>query len=231
MSENLKIWERFCKPPAKALKTIKAGRLKGMSDINPQWRLLALTELFGPCGQGWYTEVVNVATEQGADGTVVASVMVNLYWRTKAEKGWNEWSKPVLGVGGSMLVAKEKNGMHTSDEAFKMAETDAISVACKKLGIAGDIYLGQMDTKYAREPEAPKGQMSGQSNGSVNNVLDADAATGLVNHVVKLGDQVTSVKALGDLWKDNIKQINRLPLGLLADLTAWKDERKAELAK
>jgi hypothetical protein len=59
--------------------------------------------------------------------------------------------------------------------------------------------------------------------------LDADAAAGLINHILKLGNELNSVKALGDLWKDNVKQISRLPKGQLADLTAWKDERKAEL--
>ena len=51
-----------------------------------------------------------------------------------------EWSKPIVGVGGSMFIAKEKSGPYTSDEAYKMALTDAISVSCKALGIAADIY-------------------------------------------------------------------------------------------
>jgi hypothetical protein len=48
-----------------------------------------------------------------------------------------------------MLVEQEKNGLHTNDECFKMAVTDALSVAMKSLGMAADVYKGLWDgTKY-----------------------------------------------------------------------------------
>lgn len=220
---NMVVWDNCKTPDPNALTKIKGGRLSGMTDINPIWRLRMLTELFGPAGKGWYTEIVDMTTHEGSDGTIVASVVINLYWRTQAGGGdWNEWSKPVVGVGGSMLVAKEKSGLYTSDEAFKMAETDAISVACKKLGMAADIYWerGKTDSKYSRAPEEePKKQ----------GPLAPDMAIGLVNHIVKIGNELTSVESLAELWKDNIKQISRLPDGMKNDLTLWKDERKAEL--
>ena len=55
-------------------------------------------------------------------------------------------------------MAKEKNGLYTSDECFKMALTDAISVACKALGFGADIYWANGRTKYtAQNPqEAPQ---------------------------------------------------------------------------
>ena len=43
MSENLATWEALCRPPESALKKIGGGRLKGMTDINPQWRLQMMT--------------------------------------------------------------------------------------------------------------------------------------------------------------------------------------------
>ena len=47
------------------------------------------------------------------------------------------------------MIAKEKNGPHTSDECYKMAVTDAISTAIKMLGVGADIYAGKWDgTKY-----------------------------------------------------------------------------------
>ena len=54
-----------------------------------------------------------------------------------------------------MLIAKEKAGLYTSDEAYKMAVTDALSVALKALGVAADIYLGNFDgSKYKTPPPA-----------------------------------------------------------------------------
>ena len=47
-----------------------------------------------------------------------------------------------------MLVAREKGELVTNDEAFKMAYTDAISVAWKTLGSGADVYWGEDRTKY-----------------------------------------------------------------------------------
>ena len=39
--------------PEVAKKPIGGGRLKGMTDINPMWRIKRITEVFGPVGIGW----------------------------------------------------------------------------------------------------------------------------------------------------------------------------------
>ena len=53
-----------------------------------------------------------------------------------------------------MLVEKEKAGLHFNDEAYKMAETDALSVAMKALGVGANIYSGMSDgSKYAPKPQ------------------------------------------------------------------------------
>jgi hypothetical protein len=146
-NEKLQLWNAVKRPPKEALKTIQAGRLKGMSDINPQWRLQIMTEMFGPVGIGWYYEVVSLWTEQGATGEVMAFAHIHLY-----TKNGEAWSAPIAGIGGSALVAKESNGLRANDEAYKMATTDALSVAMKQLGIAADIYMGLWDgSKYKEE--------------------------------------------------------------------------------
>lgn len=145
------IYKRFENPPDDALKEIGAGRLKGMTDINPQWRIECLTELFGLCGQGWYTKITEQKIIDGADGEKVAITNIELYYLTD-----NGWSMPIQATGGSKLVANEKSGAYTSDEAFKMAYTDALSVACKMIGIAGKIYRGQYNTKYQADRSEPR---------------------------------------------------------------------------
>ena len=144
VSPNLELWNKLNRPPKSALKTIGGGRLKGMSDINPQWRYKALTEQFGPCGFGWkYT--INKLWLEPTGEEVVAFAMVSLYVRETEDA----WSEPIPGIGGSKLVAKEKGGLYNNDEAYKMATTDAVSVAFKMLGGAADIYMGLWDgSKY-----------------------------------------------------------------------------------
>lgn len=151
-------WLAMSRPPATALKTIKGGRLQGMTDVNPQWRYQAMTEQFGPCGLGWKYKIDKMWTEQGCDGEVLAFTQVSV--RVFVH---DVWSAPVVGVGGNHLVTKEKAGLRNNDECWKMALTDALSVALKMFGVAADIYAGLWDgSKYVAEPqpaakaEAPK---------------------------------------------------------------------------
>lgn len=151
MSDNMSLWEQVKRPPSEALKKITGGRLKGMTDIKPQWRYQVMTEVFGPCGEGWRFTIDNLWTEAGSDGQIIAFAQISLFHKTE-----KEWSAPIPGVGGSLLVAKESAGLHTSDEAYKMAITDALSVAMKHLGVAADIYAGLWDgSKYREAPKEP----------------------------------------------------------------------------
>ena len=144
MSDNLRFYKAFGQTPKEAQKTIAAGKLKGMTDVNPMWRIKALTEKFGPQGIGWKLEIVNMWTTGNADSTeVVAWCHVNLCYRE--DNG--EWSAPVPGIGGSKLLGKGV-GDGANDEAYKMAFTDAISIACKGLGMCADIYFAKDRTKY-----------------------------------------------------------------------------------
>lgn len=141
-------WNKLKSVPDWAKKPIQAGRLKGMTDIKPQWRFEIMTEVFGQVGFGWYYDVTNKWIETGADGNVCAFVDVNLF-----VKNGEEWSKPIMGTGGSSFVAKESKGMYTSDECYKMALTDALSVAMKALGVGADVYNGHGGKYDKPEPQ------------------------------------------------------------------------------
>jgi hypothetical protein len=148
MNENMKIWNAVKQPPATALKKIAGGRLSGMTDIKPQWRYQAMTEQFGPCGIGWKFTIEKLWTEIGSEGQIVAFANILLHIKQDGI-----WSEGIPGNGGSMLVAKESKGPYTSDEAYKMAITDALSTAMKLLGVAADVYLGNWDGSKFREPK------------------------------------------------------------------------------
>lgn len=139
---NLDIYNAVSSVPDNAKKAIKGGRLNGMTDINPMWRIKTMTEQFGPCGVGWYYNTTNKWLETVADD-IVAFVDIELFIKVGGE-----WSKPIHGTGGSKLATKEKSGIYVSDECYKMATTDAISVACKQLGIGADVYWQSGRSKY-----------------------------------------------------------------------------------
>ncbi len=178
--ENMTLYNQFRECPKEAQKAILAGRLKGKTDINPMWRLKKLTETFGPCGIGWVISIRRMWIERGAEkhfrndkGEIIstntectANVEIGLKYKYNGE-----WSEEIPGIGGAMFVELETRGFNTEDEAYKKAHTDAISVACKALGIAADIYYANdPDSKYETQstpaaqrqsakqtaPEAPK---------------------------------------------------------------------------
>ena len=141
--DNMRIYESARSVPVEAQKNFNNGSFSG-TDINPMWRIKKMTELFGPCGIGWYYEIVSERAEEHHDMTM-AIVDINLYIKVDGE-----WSKPIPGTGGNTLVKTTSKGQKASDEGYKMALTDALSVACKALGVGADIYFSADKTKYTR---------------------------------------------------------------------------------
>lgn len=146
--ENLKYWNQMKSVPKERLKTIQAGRLKGKSDINPQWRYEKLTEIFGPCGLGWKYTIDRQWIEPYGNGEIAAFANISLFVKYNGE-----WSDAIPANGGSMFVANESRGPYVSDECFKMAITDALGTAAKMIGVASDVYQGLSDSKYEQPRE------------------------------------------------------------------------------
>lgn len=141
--EKLEIYNESRDVPKEAQKPITGGRLNGMTNINPMWRIRKLTELFGAAGIGWYFSEPTFIEKKAESGEVMVHCSVALFIKVG-----NEWSAPIQGVGGSFFIKKESNRLYTDDEAYKKAYTDAQSVACKALGIGADIYWNNDPTKY-----------------------------------------------------------------------------------
>lgn len=188
---NMDVWGQFSETPKEAQKEITAGRLKGFTDINPMWRFKRLTEVFGPCGIGWKYTIQNAQIVPGANDEMAAFVDILLYYVDPVS---GKWSEGVPGFGGSMFVAKEKNGHHTSDECFKMALSDAIGTACKALGMSADIYFSKDRSKYT----------GGQDDSEAKMETVDDAA----NFVIGFGKY--NGKTLGEVWKTDGNYIDWL---------------------
>ncbi len=180
---NLKIYDNLKEVPEEYLKPITGGRLKGMSDIKPQWRIMRLTEQFGPCGIGWKIQNVSF-TYQTKGEEIVCNCSLEFLFKHE-----NEWSEPILGFGGSMFSTVEKNGTYVSDEAQKMAYTDAISVATKMIGMASDVYMGH------------GGKYDGSSNDSQKS--EDVIPVGIAPTLKKVIDKTTDLESLNTIWNNN----------------------------
>ena len=209
------IWDKkLTQPPPHALKKIGGGRLKGMTDINPQWRYEAMTEVYGLCGIGWKFKITEKRIEEGTDGQKCAFVDIALYVKDK-ESG--KWSEPIPGTGGSMFIAKETNGLHTSDEAFKMATTDALSTAMKMIGVAADIYNGSFDgSKYIERQQ--------QRDLTEQEIIDIQSSV----------EACVSEEELTDLWntiKDMVNSANNKKEVVNMFSSRKKEVKKKEIKK
>lgn len=184
---NLSVFNKVRQAPPSALKIIGAGRLKNMSDVNPMWRILAMTDTFGICGIGWKYEITKQWTETYGN-EIKGFCNINLYIKVNGE-----WSDAIPGTGGSSFVSIERNGAYVNDEVYKMALTDALSVSMKSIGVAADIYFAKgadLGTKYAINEQAANGQLPTQQ-------VDANLEAIIAN--IKVAD---SIDQLTKIWNE-----------------------------
>lgn len=146
--DKMTIYNASRSVPSGAVKKIGAGAYgkAGLSDINPQWRIEKMTELFGACGFGWTWEPVECWTD---NGFCYAHIIVQYMM----ENG--EYSKPIHGYGGTVM------GRMDDSDLYKSTITDAVSNALRYLGIGADVWYkpgnsseqNQFDTKYSAPPQ------------------------------------------------------------------------------
>lgn len=150
MMDNMSIYNAGRAVPATAIKQIKGGAYgaAGLSDINPQWRIEKLTEIFGACGTGWGWMPIDIKFENGHCYGHVG------LWYLKED---GERSELVHGFGGTKMSERDDS------DIIKSTVTDAVSNAARFLGIGADVWYkagasAQFDTKYSTRQEQPKAQ-------------------------------------------------------------------------
>lgn len=219
--DNLKIWDQVCRVPKEHLKGFKrAGGFTGTA-IKPMWSIHRMTEIFGPCGDGWgIDEPLFKIVEAGDEIMVYCTVGVWYSTGTTTSK--------VFGVGGDKVRSVTSSGPRTDDEAFKKAFTDAVTNALKHLGVGADVHMGLWDgNKYidekVAEPEAPQ-----QAKAYDRNPIVRDTFMALQTGLRKVSDLGT-LDDLAEYWASNQNAIKALPADWKAELTEMKDEIKETL--
>lgn len=137
---NMTIWETCYRTPESFTKDFKkAGGFSG-TDINAHYRVMKMTEIFGPMGKGWGWVIESRWREEFDNQPYV---FVELFVWYKIE-GSDEIFHTGTQIGGTAAA-------RTPDESYKMAITDAFGKCVSYLGIGADIYLGEFDGKYHRK--------------------------------------------------------------------------------
>jgi hypothetical protein len=192
--KNLTNWNLLATVPLSHLKTIGFGALKGKSDINPQWRYKAMTEVYGPCGEGWSHRLVSSQVIDGANDEKLVFIEVAV-----TVKGGGEFT----GMGGDKITARNGNGTAdkpykwaNNDEAFKMAYTDALGTALKYVGVASEIYEGNYDgSKYAQPVDATSLSAQERYEDSIMDLMPSVKA-------IKDGIASSDLSTANEAWKE-----------------------------
>jgi hypothetical protein len=217
MSENLRIWEKLEHTDPKHTKGFtRSGGFKGTA-VKPMWSNLRMTEMFGPCGLGWGTEQPVFETHTALDEMLVFCT-VGLWYREKpdGERGL------VYGVGGDKYVIKQSAGLRTSDEAFKMAYTDALSNAMKFIGVAADVHMGLFDdSKYVEEMKAEFAPKK-EPQPAAEVIADDKQMAKFWGRCKEF--QITKETLIAELTRAGVTDVKKIPLKVYDDLWVWMAE-------
>lgn len=230
--ENLALWERLGKTdPAHTKAFSRAGGFKGTA-VKPIYTEQKMTEEFGPAGKGWGMGEPSFQTVPGSEGQLAVFCTVSLWY---AAAGGEVCT--VYGVGGDMVVVKQKDYLRTDDEAFKKAFTDAIGNAMKHIGMSADVHMGLFDdSKYVREvtaefeadERAPRQDAAPAEPVPKTLVKDQRVIWGELRDEI---DACQSVEQLGTLWASRMFQseMKKLKDDWQKLLVEHKDAHKAIL--
>lgn len=228
---NLRIWNALGKTdPAHTKGFSRAGGFRGTA-IKPIWVTQRLTELFGPCGEGWGFEKPEfqlVATEFGE--TLVYCTVTAWYAEVPSAEApeqtlviYSTHGRPrkmIYGVGGDKVVTQRQSGAFHDDEAFKKAFTDALGNAFKFVGVGADVHMGLFeDSKYLAEVTAefhpPQPREDPKPAGKEKDGdMSPTALRGAIKTLVRNINSVSTVRELDELLelqdaKDVIEQCER----------------------
>ena len=206
--QNMRFYGLVQNTPIEATKQIGAGRLKGYTDINPMWRIKKLTEVFGPAGFGWWTQNEKY-TLSPAEGTNEVACFCEIEL-VVVDPETKQVSHPIKGIGGNKFIASERNGLYCNDEAYKMAYTDALSIACKSLGFSHDIYFSKDRTKYSLAEDVAEAKTAKQTKQSDDEMLPLNE---VINELTVKFNAITST--MDDAKKNELAKWIESRIGMM----------------
>ncbi len=152
---NMRIWSKVHKTDSEYTKRDHNGR----NSISTQYRIMKMTEAFGPVGLGWGYKVLREWTTQGAPIVVnneptgmheiIHHCEVEIWYKHQGQK-----SEPITHYGDTRQFYysrgwQDKPGYFINDdEVHKKSLSDALGKAMSMLGVCADVYLGEHDDAH-----------------------------------------------------------------------------------
>lgn len=211
-NKNLNLWNKVSRVPGEHLKPFNNGKFAGTA-IKPLWFTKTMTEMFGPCGTGWFIDKPEYQLVDAGESKMVYCTL----------GVWVKDGQRVYGVGGDFAVRNGKG----DDEAFKKAYTDALTNALVKFGVAADVHMGLWDgNKYVDEQpeEKPVMQAANGTQGASKAASRAD-----YDRISKAFQNAAGMQALTKVYQDNVAVIDAMPPDWVELLRIEYSDRAKEL--
>ncbi|HHB1578450.1 TPA: hypothetical protein ACN983_003515, partial [Vibrio parahaemolyticus] len=152
-NSNMSIWNRAFKTD---LAFTKRDTSTGFLSINPQYRGMKATEIFGSEGKGWGVDVKRYWIEEGmpvlVNGQPIgicesAQHMEIELWYIHPDDG-QRYSIPSFGETERFYWSHNYSRLIKNTDCYKKSLTDAKGKALAMLGICGDVYMGEYDDAH-----------------------------------------------------------------------------------
>ena len=194
-SIGLDVWRQVHETNPDETKSFTKGGFQGTA-VSPTYQAMRATQIFGPYGLGWGTELISENYVEGAplgfdkDGRmlgreIIHKVYLELWYIYGGMRG------TIKQFGATTFVARDSFGIISSDEDHaKKSITDATSKCLSLLGFSADVYMGKFDDhKYVA---GLKAKMEAAGNPSTG-MTSAETTTSAVSQHQQNGTGSASV--------------------------------------
>ncbi|MGP4922243.1 hypothetical protein ACTXN4_24150 [Pseudomonas helleri] len=153
-SIGLEVWHQVHETDPDLTKPFSKGGFQGTA-VSPAYQAMRATQIFGPHGLGWGTELISESYVEGGplgfdkDGRllgreIIHKVYLELWYIYKGQRG------SIKQFGATSFLSRDAYGtISTDDDHAKKSVTDATSKCLSLLGFSADVYMGKFeDNKY-----------------------------------------------------------------------------------
>lgn len=149
-SIGLNVWNQVQETHPDLTKSFNKGGFQGTA-VSPTYQAMRATQIFGPHGLGWGTELISESYVEGGplgfdkDGRLLGretihKVYLELWYIYQGKRG------SIKQFGATSFLSRDAYGTITTDEDHaKKSITDATSKCLSLLGFSADVYMGKFD--------------------------------------------------------------------------------------
>lgn len=194
-SIGLEVWSQVQETSPDLTKSFSKGGFQGTA-VSPTYQAMRATQIFGPHGLGWGTELISESYVEGGplgfdkEGRMLGREIIHkVYLEVWYIYGGKRGS--IKQFGATTFLSRDAYGTISSDEDHaKKSITDATSKCLSLLGFSADVYMGKFDDhKYV---EGLKAKMEAAGNPATG-MTSADATiTGVTQQQNDTGADLSS---------------------------------------